>query len=192
MFSWIILGTDCVFYTGSHKGTGIKPLKWTVNKEQRLYQICACKYSQDPPFCDATHTNLPCQVLERQEVCPQRQDNHHSNSKLCTGCGWVPDFWCVHTNLTSVPECDIYDTNLTSVLKCDIYVIVSFMEFRISVMHLCFNVWIYIILHTYGKQNIRILSWLNISLPKAVIWKCDFHSEVHMGVKIFFSLSQLV
>ncbi|XP_064615977.1 CDGSH iron-sulfur domain-containing protein 3, mitochondrial-like [Liolophura sinensis] len=44
---------------GSHKGTGIKPLKWTVPKAQSLYQICACKYTRDPPYCDATHTNLP-------------------------------------------------------------------------------------------------------------------------------------
>eukprot|EP00105_Crassostrea_gigas_P028603 XP_011450302.1 PREDICTED: uncharacterized protein LOC105344260 isoform X1 [Crassostrea gigas] len=77
---------------GSHKGTGIKPLRWKVSKEQRLFQICACKYTKDPPFCDATHTNLPCQVLQRQEACPWQQDSHNSNSKLCTGCGWVPDF----------------------------------------------------------------------------------------------------
>lgn len=92
--------------SGSHKGTGIKPLRWKVSKEQRLFQICACKYTKDPPFCDATHTNLPCQVLQRQEVCPRQQDSHHSNSKLCTGCGWVPDFWLVYT----VPHtlfCDI-------------------------------------------------------------------------------------
>lgn len=83
---------------GSHKGTGIKPLRWKVSKEQRLFQICACKYTKDPPFCDATHTNLPCQVLQRQEVCPWQQDSHNSNSKLCTGCGWAPDFWLVYTS----------------------------------------------------------------------------------------------
>lgn len=87
-----------VICSGSHKGTGIKPLRWKVSKEQRLFQICACKYTKDPPFCDATHTNLPCQVLQRQEVCPRQQDSHNSNSKLCTGCGWVPDFWLLYTS----------------------------------------------------------------------------------------------
>lgn len=77
--------------TGSHKGTGIKPLKWRVNKAQRLYQICACKYTKDPPYCDATHTNLPTEVLARQKQC-QNKTNHDPDTKLCTGCGWVPDF----------------------------------------------------------------------------------------------------
>ncbi|XP_060075085.1 CDGSH iron-sulfur domain-containing protein 3, mitochondrial-like [Ylistrum balloti] len=74
---------------GSHKDTGIKPLKWTVNKSQSLFAICACKYTKDPPFCDATHTNLPCEVLARQKSCTSL---HVADKKLCTGCGWVPDF----------------------------------------------------------------------------------------------------
>ena len=79
--------------TGSHAGTGIKPLKWTVNKEQTMYLLCACKYTRDPPYCDATHTNLPCQVLDRQEKCAKKSVAHKPDNKLCTGCGWVPDFW---------------------------------------------------------------------------------------------------
>ena len=78
---------------GSHQGTGITPLRWEVTKKQRVHQICACKYTKDPPYCDATHTNLPAQVLQQQEACPRQNANHHSNNKLCTGCGWVPDFW---------------------------------------------------------------------------------------------------
>ena len=77
---------------GSHRGTGISPLRWEVTKQQRVHQICACKYTKDPPYCDATHTNLPAQVLQQQEACPRQNANHHSNNKLCTGCGWVPDF----------------------------------------------------------------------------------------------------
>ncbi|XP_076093130.1 uncharacterized protein LOC143064281 [Mytilus galloprovincialis] len=76
---------------GSHKGTGIKPVKWTVNKAQRLYQICACKYTKDPPYCDATHTNLPTEILDRQENCEDKA-GHEPTKQLCTGCGWIPDF----------------------------------------------------------------------------------------------------
>ncbi|CAH1272849.1 Hypp4966 [Branchiostoma lanceolatum] len=77
---------------GSHKGTGITPLQWQVPPQaQRLYALCACKYSADPPFCEATHTNLPCQVLQRQGACLHK-DKHDKSTKLCTGCGWVPDF----------------------------------------------------------------------------------------------------
>ncbi|KAJ8300249.1 hypothetical protein KUTeg_021768 [Tegillarca granosa] len=62
-----------------------------VNNDQKIFQICACKYTKDPPFCDATHTNLPCQVMERQDKC-QNKDKHCQDTKLCTGCGWIPDF----------------------------------------------------------------------------------------------------
>ncbi|XP_066931762.1 CDGSH iron-sulfur domain-containing protein 3, mitochondrial-like [Clytia hemisphaerica] len=76
---------------GSHKGTGISPLKWTVpeNKVQRLFQICNCKYTKAPPFCDATHVYLPLAVKKKQEECSA---DHSKQVKLCTGCGKVPDW----------------------------------------------------------------------------------------------------
>lgn len=83
---------NIVNFTGSHKGTGMSPLYWIVPKEQSLFQICNCKYTKDPPFCDATHVNLPCEVLERQANC-SKKTAHVDSCKLCTKCGWVPDFW---------------------------------------------------------------------------------------------------
>lgn len=82
---------NIVNFTGSHKGTGMSPLCWIVPKEQSLFQICNCKYTKDPPFCDATHVNLPCEVLERQANC-SKKTAHVDSCKLCTKCGWVPDF----------------------------------------------------------------------------------------------------
>lgn len=75
---------------GSHKGTGISPLKWTVpQKGQSLYQLCACKYTKDPPYCDATHVYLPIEVIKRQKEC---KSSHDKSMKLCTKCGKVPDW----------------------------------------------------------------------------------------------------
>ena len=80
------------FISGSHKGTGFKPMKWKVPETQTLYQICACKYTKSPPFCDGTHSMLPIEVTERQKTCPKQEACHKDSTKLCTGCGWVPDF----------------------------------------------------------------------------------------------------
>ncbi|XP_038046892.1 CDGSH iron-sulfur domain-containing protein 3, mitochondrial-like isoform X1 [Patiria miniata] len=79
---------------GAHKGTGFKSLKWIVpEKPQSVYSICMCKHTQNPPFCDATHTNLPAAVEQTQTSCPGRSDHHmRACPKLCTKCGWVPDF----------------------------------------------------------------------------------------------------
>lgn len=80
---------------GSHSGTGIRPLKWRVpSKQQSVYLICNCKYSKSPPYCDGTHVNLPMEYLSRIEQCETTKDTRHANEnrKLCTGCGWVPDF----------------------------------------------------------------------------------------------------
>ncbi|KAI8817564.1 uncharacterized protein EV422DRAFT_218050 [Fimicolochytrium jonesii] len=38
----------------SHKGTGFKPKRWKVPTDQTLFSICNCKYTRDPPYCDAT------------------------------------------------------------------------------------------------------------------------------------------
>lgn len=80
---------------GSHKGTPFEPLKWTVpgtkkdGKAQTLYSICACKYTQDPPYCDATHIHLPLQVLDRQDKCT-KDHSPQIVGKLCASCGFRP------------------------------------------------------------------------------------------------------
>lgn len=75
---------------GSHNGTGISPLRWTVpSKSQALYQLCACKYTKAPPYCDASHVYLPLEVIKRQKECGK---NHAEITKLCTSCGKVPEW----------------------------------------------------------------------------------------------------
>ncbi|PHR61683.1 MAG: glutamate synthase [Robiginitomaculum sp.] len=45
------------FCDGSHTGTGIAPLKFTVEKDGSA-ALCQCKASANAPFCDGTHTQL--------------------------------------------------------------------------------------------------------------------------------------
>jgi hypothetical protein len=55
--------------------------------------LCACKYSQRPPICDATHIGLTSIIREQIEGCPLKQE--HANivdKKLCEQCGFVPDW----------------------------------------------------------------------------------------------------
>lgn len=80
-------------FVGAHKGTGFKSLHWTVPATQTRYELCMCKHTQSPPYCDGTHTNLPSVVLERQKNCSSSATTHVPDCKLCTGCGWAPDFW---------------------------------------------------------------------------------------------------
>lgn len=45
------------FCDGSHAGTGITPLMFTVT-EQRKRGYCACKQTATPPYCDGSHKGL--------------------------------------------------------------------------------------------------------------------------------------
>ncbi|MEM4409802.1 MAG: CDGSH iron-sulfur domain-containing protein [Candidatus Caldarchaeum sp.] len=45
------------FCDGSHKGTGISPMEFTIDKE-RKYALCQCKHTGSEPFCDGTHGKL--------------------------------------------------------------------------------------------------------------------------------------
>ena len=45
------------FCDGSHKGTGISPVKFEIT-EKKTYSICGCSHTNKPPFCDGTHKNL--------------------------------------------------------------------------------------------------------------------------------------
>lgn len=45
------------FCDGSHKDTGISPVKFTAEKSETVY-FCGCKHSKKPPLCDGTHATL--------------------------------------------------------------------------------------------------------------------------------------
>jgi CDGSH-type Zn-finger protein len=45
------------FCDGSHEGTGIEPLMFTVTEAKR-YALCRCKHTGTHPFCDGTHKKL--------------------------------------------------------------------------------------------------------------------------------------
>ncbi|MCB1127287.1 MAG: CDGSH iron-sulfur domain-containing protein [Verrucomicrobiae bacterium] len=42
---------------GSHKGTGLGPLKTEITAEKQV-AWCGCKHSKTLPFCDGTHRSL--------------------------------------------------------------------------------------------------------------------------------------
>ena len=45
------------FCDGSHKGTGLAPVKYTAPKTGD-YWLCACKHTHKQPLCDGTHKTL--------------------------------------------------------------------------------------------------------------------------------------
>ncbi len=45
------------FCDGSHKGSGLGPLKLEVTEARECW-LCQCKHSQDKPWCDGTHKTL--------------------------------------------------------------------------------------------------------------------------------------
>ncbi|KAH3736290.1 uncharacterized protein LOC127851271 [Dreissena polymorpha] len=88
------LSKDQPWCDGSHKGTGITPMAWKVpagRAPAEVAYICGCKHTKNPPFCDGTHNGLKEVVETRQSACAKR-DGHAQDCKLCTRCGWVPDF----------------------------------------------------------------------------------------------------
>ena len=42
---------------GSHKGTGITPVKLTIEESKKVW-LCGCKRTGKEPFCDGTHNSL--------------------------------------------------------------------------------------------------------------------------------------
>jgi CDGSH-type Zn-finger protein len=48
---------DQPFCDGSHKGTELSPMEFTLDADKRV-ALCACKHTGSQPFCDGTHKKL--------------------------------------------------------------------------------------------------------------------------------------
>lgn len=48
------------FCDGSHRGTGIEPVTFSVRPRGAVETVwlCGCKHSRNKPFCDGTHNRL--------------------------------------------------------------------------------------------------------------------------------------
>lgn len=59
-YYWCACGRSAAqpFCDGSHKGTGLSPLKIDLATAGRQ-AWCGCKHSQGKPFCDGSHRQLP-------------------------------------------------------------------------------------------------------------------------------------
>lgn len=45
------------FCDGSHKGTGLEPVKLELSEAKQIY-LCGCKHSRTKPLCDGSHKTL--------------------------------------------------------------------------------------------------------------------------------------
>jgi len=45
------------FCDGSHKGTGMTPVKFEAAETKTVY-LCGCKHTGNRPFCDGSHSKL--------------------------------------------------------------------------------------------------------------------------------------
>lgn len=45
------------FCDGSHKGTGIEPMKWEASESRKVF-FCGCKQSASEPLCDGSHNRI--------------------------------------------------------------------------------------------------------------------------------------
>lgn len=59
------------FCDGSHAGTGIAPVAFTVEEKTESW-LCLCKQTGNAPFCDGTHKSLPTDVDELEYPPKQR------------------------------------------------------------------------------------------------------------------------
>ena len=59
-YHWCACGRSSTqpFCDGSHRGTGIVPLTFTVDAAETAH-LCMCKQTGNPPYCDGTHASLP-------------------------------------------------------------------------------------------------------------------------------------
>lgn len=58
-YYWCACGrsADQPFCDGSHQGTDLTPLAFTLEQSQRV-ALCACKHTGNSPFCDGAHAQL--------------------------------------------------------------------------------------------------------------------------------------
>lgn len=58
-YHWCACGhsSNQPFCDGSHKGTGITPVKTEIEEKKKV-AWCMCKHSGNKPFCDGSHKNL--------------------------------------------------------------------------------------------------------------------------------------
>ena len=56
---WCACGRSAAqpFCDGSHKGTGLAPMKFTAEADKTMY-FCGCKATGNTPLCDGTHAKL--------------------------------------------------------------------------------------------------------------------------------------
>lgn len=59
-YLWCACGRskDQPFCDGSHRGTGILPVKYRAKADGEEVLFCGCKHTADKPFCDGAHNNL--------------------------------------------------------------------------------------------------------------------------------------
>ena len=48
---------DQPFCDGSHKGTGLEPVKYTATRSKQVW-FCGCRQTANPPLCDGAHSKL--------------------------------------------------------------------------------------------------------------------------------------
>ena len=55
-YFWCACGRSATqpFCDGSHKGTGLVPVKYTATASKAVY-FCGCKATKTAPLCDGTH-----------------------------------------------------------------------------------------------------------------------------------------
>lgn len=56
-YFWCCCGLSAAqpFCDGSHKGTGLSPVRYDATTEQKLF-FCGCKATGKKPFCDGSHS----------------------------------------------------------------------------------------------------------------------------------------
>ncbi|MCB2100039.1 MAG: CDGSH iron-sulfur domain-containing protein [Rhodobacterales bacterium] len=74
-YFWCVCGrsTSQPFCDGSHRGTGLEPLKFTADEDEEAW-LCQCKGTGSPPYCDGSHAGLE----KDQEVTPAASGNADS------------------------------------------------------------------------------------------------------------------